>query len=376
MSETDLPEPDRAPGAPHPRETQALFGQTRAERDFLEAYNAGRLHHGWLLTGPRGVGKATLAWRIARFLLATPDNDDNGGGLFGDAAPAPATLDIVPEHPVSRRLLALSDPGLFLLRRGPNDKGDRISADIRVAEVRKLRNFFAMSASDGGRRVVIVDSADELNTSAANALLKILEEPPDRATLLLLSHQPSRLLPTIRSRCRELRLETLRAEDLEKALEQAGVALEADAEAMSALAAGSVGDALRLSSLDGLKLYAAIIALLDSLPRLDRARAVALAELATARGAEERRDLIFDLLGVALARLARTGAMGAPPSPEAARGEASVLARLSPSPAMARKWAHAAEQTGARMRHGRAVNVDPGTLLLDALFKLAEVTRD
>ncbi|MGR3697468.1 MAG: DNA polymerase III subunit delta', partial [Roseovarius sp.] len=140
MSEDGLlPEPDRVEGAPHPRETVQLFGQDAAESEFLDAFNTGRLHHGWLITGPRGVGKATLAWRIARFLLATPLVQEEG--LFG-APPAPVTLDVSADHPVARRMLALSDPGLFLLRRGPTDKGDRLAAEIRVSEVRKLGNFF------------------------------------------------------------------------------------------------------------------------------------------------------------------------------------------------------------------------------------------
>lgn len=149
----DLPEPDRAEGAPHPRDTPRLFGQARAEAAFLDAFNAGRLHHGWLMTGPRGVGKATLAWRIARFLLATPDD---AGGLF--AAPPPASLDVDPAHPVARRIAAQSEGRLFALKRGPNDKGDALARDIRVEEVRKMKSFFTLSATDGGRRVAIVDA--------------------------------------------------------------------------------------------------------------------------------------------------------------------------------------------------------------------------
>ena len=208
-----LPEPDRVEGAPHPRETAHLYGQAAAEAAFLDSYRRGRLHHGWLLTGPRGVGKATLAWKIARFLLATPADD---GGMF--APPPPETLDIPEDHPVARRMRALGEPGLFLLRRGENDSGTGLSAEIRIDEVRKVKHFFQMSAADGGRRVVIIDAADEMNVQASNGVLKILEEPPPNATLLLISHQPSRLLPTIRSRCRELRLSPLGAEDMATAL--------------------------------------------------------------------------------------------------------------------------------------------------------------
>lgn len=368
MTDDSLPEPDRIEGAPHPRETPRLFGQSAAEAAFLDAYATGRLHHGWLLTGPRGVGKATLAWRIARFLLATPPADA-GGGLFGDPPPPPDSLDIAADHPVARRMLAGAEPGLFVLRRGANDKGDRLSADIRVDEVRKLKSFLHLSAADGGRRVVIVDAADELNVAAANALLKLLEEPPAGATLLLVAHQPSGLLPTIRSRCRELRLAPLRPDDLAQALLQAG-ATAADTGALSVLAAGSAGEAIRLLNLDGLDNYARIVSLLASLPRLDRQAALALADSAAQRGAgESRLGLLLMLFDLFLARLARAGITGTT-GPEAAPGEAALFARLSPGPRAARTWADLHQTLGARGRHGQSVNLDPAALLLDMILRI------
>jgi DNA polymerase-3 subunit delta' len=372
MSGDALPEPDRAEGAPHPRETARLFGQEAAEAAFLDAHASGRLHHAWMLTGPRGVGKATLAWRIARFLLAQGGAQDDG--LFG-APPPPASLEVDPEHPVARRMRALSEPGLFLLRRGPNDKGDRLAQEIRVAEVRKMGNFFALSAADGGRRVVIVDAADELNTQAANALLKMLEEPPARTVMLLVAHQPSSLLPTIRSRCRMLRLAPLGPQDMARALAAAGIGPGDDpaaTAALSELAAGSVGAAVRLVTLDGVALYAEIAALMDSPPRLDRARALRLADSVAQRGAEARRELLFSLFDLFLARLARTGATGAPPATEATQGEAALLARLAPDAGRARAWAQTAEEVGARARHGLAVNLDPAALVLDTVLRIQQ----
>lgn len=374
-----LPEPDRVEGAPHPRETPRLFGQDVAEADFLDAFNTGRLHHGWLITGPRGVGKATLAWRIARFLLATPIPQDDG--LFG-APPPPTTLNVAPDHPVARRLLALSDPGLFLLRRSglgssENDRTKafaegRFSNDIRVHDVRELGKFVHLSAADGGRRVVIVDAADDLNTQAANAILKMLEEPPLRTVLLLVSHQPSGLLPTIRSRCRTLRLTPIGAHQMAEALEQAGVSVEGDPAALAELSGGSVGAAVRLLNLGGLTLYAELVGLMQSLPRLDRARALRLAEAAATRGGEERLDLLFSLTDLLLARLARAGAMGHAPQAEAAPGEAALLARLAPDARKGRDWADCAESIGARARHGRAVNLDPASLVLDMVFRIQQ----
>jgi DNA polymerase-3 subunit delta' len=380
MSDNDSPEPDRIEGAPHPRHAARVVGHDAAEQRFLDVFNSGRLHHGWLITGPKGIGKATLAWRIARFLIATPDGDD--GGFFG-APPAPETLDIPHDHPVSRRVAALAEPALFLLRRGgagstdndreKNFRDGKFSKIIRVEEARPMKQFFALSSTDGGRRVVIIDSADEMNPNAANAILKLLEEPPAQTVLLLISHQPSRLLPTIRSRCRELRLGPLQPDDVAAALDQAGIDQPTDSTALTELAGGSVGEAVRLITLDGIKLYAELIALLATLPRFDAARAQALADTAAARGGEERRQLLYHLLDIALARLARAGVTGLPPAVEVTPGEAEVLARLAPNPVAGRVWAQAAEEIGARLRHGEAVNLDPAALILDTVFKLQSI---
>lgn len=367
MATPDILPPDCIEGAPHPRETQRLFGHDVPEADFLRAFNSGRLHHGWLITGAKGVGKATLAWRLARFLLATPPND---GGMF--APPPPETLDISPENPVARRMAQLAEPRLFLLRRGLNDKETALSADIRVDEVRKMKSFFALSAADGGRRVAIIDAADDLNTGAANALLKLLEEPPAEVTFLVIAHQPHRLLPTIRSRCRELRLTPLAPEPLARALEQAGGAVEPDeVQPLGELAGGSVGEAFRLTNLDGLKTYAALISIFAGLPRLDRPRALALAETGAGKGAEDRFDLIVTLLDLFLARLARAGVRRQLP-PEAAPGEAALFARLAPDEQAARAWADLAQSLSLRARRGKAVNLDPAALLMDMVLKIDE----
>ena len=359
------PEPDRAPGAPHPRDTLRLIGQDAAEQDFLEAYTSGRLHHAWLISGPAGVGKATLAWRIARFLLATPKDD---GGMFG-APPPPQTLDIDATHPVAHRMHALSEPRLFLLRRPWDEKAERLKQEITVDEVRRMKGFFALSTTDGGRRVVIVDAADEMNINAANALLKLLEEPPADTVMLLVTHQPAHLLPTIRSRCRALRCQTLGPAEMAEALHQAGLDAGANAEALAALSGGSVGTALRLITLEGLRLYAEIVGIFA--PPADRQRALKLAESAAGRSNAGRFALMLELFDLFLARLARTGISG-PPRPEAAPDEAALLARLCPNAPASRRWATAQQELGARARHGRAVNLDPAALILDMVLKIHE----
>ncbi len=379
MSDGASPEPDRLDGAPHPRQTLHLYGQGAAEAEFLTAFTSGRLHQGWLMTGPRGVGKATLAWRIARFLLATPEPD--AGGLFG-APPPPASLDISPDHPVAHRVAALSEPGLFLLRRGAVGQSEgerekawedgRFSAVIRVDEVRKLAGFLHLSATDGGRRVVIVDAADDMNTQAANAILKLLEEPPARTTLLLVCHQPARLLPTIRSRCRTLRLGPLGADDMQAALAQAGAEVPpGEIAAIAELAGGSVGAALHLLQADGLALYGELLGLLGGLPALDRPRLLALADSCAARGQEARRDLTLSLCDTLAARLARAGVTGMPPDVDIVPGEGRVLAALAPDLAAGRRWAERVQEAGERARHARAVNIDTAQMVTDLVLTLA-----
>lgn len=364
-----MTEPDRIEGTPHPRDTRQLFGQEEAERDFLDTFSTGRMHHAWLLCGPRGVGKATLAWAIARFLLATPEPAEEG--FFG-AAERPSSLAIDPEYPVSRRMAAGAEPRLKAVTRSINPKTDRLRDEIVVEDIRALAGFFQLSAADGGRRAVIVDTADDMNPSAANALLKMLEEPPAAATLLLISHQPSRLLPTIRSRCRLLRLRSLPPEALAQALSQAGEQIDALGGPLAELSAGSVGAAIRLARLEGLKTYAEILKVLSAAPNDGRGAALRLAEAAARRGAEDWRDLLFELLDLSMARLARTGATGAPPAAEVVAGEAQMLRRLAPSALAGRAWADRAQACSARARHGIAVNLDPGALVLDTLIKARE----
>jgi len=361
---SDPAEPDRVEGTPHPRETARLFGQDAAQAQVLAALSGGRLHHGWLLAGPRGVGKATLAWRFARAALAMPPADAGFGGMF--APDPPATLDVSADHPVTRRILAGSEPGLLAIRRGLDDKG-RLRAQITVDEVRRLRDFFGLSAAEGGRRVVIVDAADELNPSAANAILKLLEEPPPGALLLLVAHRPDALLPTIRSRCRVLRLRPLGPEDLSAALAQALGQPPEDPSTLAELAGGSVGEAVRIVAGGGLALQARLLRLLGGLPRLDRAEVHDLADELSGREAESRLDLFLRLAGIALARLARAAATRRSDGPEAA-----LAARLGLPAAV---WAELAADLPARVRQGRAVNLDPAALVVDMCLRLERAAR-
>jgi DNA polymerase-3 subunit delta' len=368
MSEDGLPTSDQIDGAPHPRETAVLVGQQAAEQSFLEAFNGDRLHHAWMITGPRGVGKATLAWKLAKFLLANPPVDAND--MFG-APPAPTSLEIDLNHPIAARMSAGSEPGLFVLKRPYDEDKKKFKQQITVDEVRKLKGFFSLSATEGGRRIVIVDAADEMNVSAANALLKILEEPPADALLFLISHQPSRLLPTIRSRCRELRCVTLDASDMSTALTATGAEVGGHGPALAELSGGSVGEALRMLNLGGLDVYSDLVALAETFPKLDRTMMVALGEKAATRGQEARYELMLRLANILLSRLARAG-LGLQ-QVEAANGELAMLARLCPDVNASRAWASVSANISSRAQHGRAVNLDPSALVIDMVLAMNEV---
>ncbi len=244
---------DKEERIPEPRATDSLLGQADAEGEFLHAFNTGRPAHAWLITGRRGIGKATLAFRLARTVLAgdAPDAHDPGAALF-------------------RRVAAGGHADLLVVERAVDEKSGKRRAEITVDDVRGVREFLSKTPAEGGWRVVIIDSADQMNTNAANAVLKILEEPPSRAMLLLLAHNPGRLLPTIISRCRRLPAKPLDEEDLAELLARLRpeMSLE-DRQILVQISDGSIGRALGYSEGGGLGLYRDAVALLEKLPGLD-----------------------------------------------------------------------------------------------------------
>jgi len=250
---------------PHPRETAALFGHAEAERALLEAYKGGRIPHAWLIGGEAGIGKATLAYRMATFVLAHPD----------PAAPAvqkATSLAVPADRPVARRVASQSHTDLLTLERVFNEKTGKLFTTIRVDDVRRTVSFFGSTAGEGGWRIAIVDHVEELERAGENALLKVLEEPPPRSLLFLISNAPGRVLPTIRSRCRLLMLRSLPAEDVAKAaaavLGQS--ADDADIAAAAQAADGSVGRALMFLDGPALELRQRVLGLLDGLPQVDQ----------------------------------------------------------------------------------------------------------
>lgn len=365
MNLEDLPEPDRLPDTPHPRDAQGVMGHQRAVDDILAAINSDRVHHAWMITGPKGIGKATLAYQAAMTLLARPES----GGLFGDPAPETA-LGLPHDHSVATRIRAGSEPGLFVLRRPVDEKTKRLKQITTVEEVRKLRNFFAMSAGGNGRRVVIVDAMDELNNQAANALLKMLEEPPEGAVMFLVTHQPGAVLPTIRSRCRVLKLDPLNADDLQGAFATVQAHQVFDT-GLLPLAGGSVGQAITLAANGGLDIYSDLVKLFSGAPAIDRDALFKLAEQSSARGNDGGMDRLADMLDIFLSRLARASVTPAD-DVQACSGERDLFTRLNPAPQVARLWAEQQQHISQSLRAGLAVNLDPTALILDTAFKIEE----
>ena len=258
MSERE--EGDRLAGSPHPREQTKFFGHGAAEAEILAAFDRGRLPHALLLGGAEGIGKATLAYRVARFLLSKP-------------APGAKSLDVPADHPASRQVAALSHPDLVVLRRIASEEGKKPPSEIPVEMVRKAVSFFGSTAAMGGWRIAIVDSVEELNANGTNALLKVLEEPPPQSLFLLVSHMPGRVLATIRSRCRKISLRALSRADVVSAVESIADQIEGLPQAQigeaAAAADGSVRRAIALLLGEGLEVRNLTENLLAHLPAVD-----------------------------------------------------------------------------------------------------------
>lgn len=352
-----VPESDRIGDLPHPREQLHLFGHASAAQTLAAAARSGRLHHAWIIAGPKGVGKATLAWRFARALLAH------------GAAACPDDLSVAESHPIGRQVSGLTHPDLFLIRRTWDTDRKRFRVELPVDEVRKLHGFFSRHASYGGPRIAIVDSADDMSRSAQNALLKILEEPPAQALLLLISHAPGGLLPTTRSRCRMLTLRGLDNTAMHEAL--AALAPSADAgerELLCALADGAPGRALELSATGALALYREIVELLGRLPRLNGAKLFVFADkIARAEGGLAQFVAVLSQLEERLVR-------GAHAALDPVPGEDALLRHLRAVLPVSR-WTALWDELRIEAAQADELNLDKKQLVLNAFFAIEAAAR-
>lgn len=326
----------------HPRRRLVLYGHEEAEARLLRAVQAGKLHHAWLISGPRGVGKATLAFRMARYLAQPPGHW------------SPNTLAVPGDSETAHQLAAGAHPNVFVLQRRVDPKTKRLKTEISVDDAREAIGFVTMTSATGGWRIVVVDTADDLNLSSANALLKMIEEPPPRSIVLIVSHNPGTLLRTIRSRCLHLRLEPLPEAGVLQTLHSLPeAAISADGaglESAASLSRGSPGRALELLSSRG----AAAFVELRGRRGLSPARAV---EVAAAFGGRtmlpEDYQVFCELLTGWVAGQAREAAV---------QGRGDGLAR-----------AH--DDIVYSLRQADALNLDRRQTVTDALLRLDEALK-
>jgi len=325
----------------HPREVFDLTGHEGTEAAFEATRARGRLHHAWLLTGPEGAGKATFAYRAARRLLGAPP--DAAYGVLGAS----------PDHPVSRQVIAHAHPDLIVLERlGPDGKARKV---IPVDEARQLSEFFSKSPASAPHRVAIVDAADDLNVNAANAILKTLEEPPAHGVLLMVSHSPGRLLPTIRSRCRRLAFQPLNLEAAAAFVREREDISAEDALRLAKMAGGAPGGAWALAHADAIAMDDAARALLEGLPRPDESLALSLADRFRGAEGQAQFDLLFDRLAERVHGLC-------------AERAGQAIGGLDP-------WAGAWETLQRLSREVEALNLDRADALFSALGELRQAAR-
>ena len=344
MSQQDDDDTDEAP---HPRETTVLFGHAAAEAALLAAYRAGRMPHGILIAGPKGIGKATLAYRIARFVLSHPDSSARN-------VQHAVSLDVDPATGVARRIAAQAQPDLLVIERTVNERGV-LRNQIAVDDIRRTVPFFGSTAGEGGWRIAIIDAVDDLNRSGANALLKVLEEPPKRGLLLLVAHSTARVPPTLRSRCRIISLRPLVLEDVAAALAaSAGIAPEdPDITAAAAGADGSVARALTLLDEDALHLRQRALDLLARLPEVDPIDLHALGDALAGTDPLPLAAFLDTVNGWLSQRL------------DGGRGDLARLNRL----------AEASEHINAAARDAETYNLERKPLVFNVFGLLAEATR-
>ncbi|PLW77611.1 DNA polymerase III subunit delta' [Cohaesibacter celericrescens] len=356
MAETDheIPVFDALDNLAPPHQQHQFFGHEKVEKDLLSAWQTGKMHHAWLLTGPKGIGKATFAFRAARFIFN--EGIQETPGLLGDHKPS--NMDVRPDSHAARLTGNLAHPNLLVIDRPYDQKGKKYKTEITVDEVRKTVRFFGSTAGESTWRVCIVDPADELNSNAANALLKILEEPPKRTVFFLISHAPGRLLPTIRSRCRRLSMSPLENPQLSNAIASLDIAQGEIVSQLSEICDGSLRKAAELQSDDGLILVRAFERLLAPPFNPDYESLNAFADIVNQRGKEQRFAGFSDLVHRYLSHQLH----------HASRNTGATAKELYP---LAQAWDKADEM----IQQTRTFNLDKKQTTIDVMRMLAKASN-
>ncbi len=366
--------PPSIPSIPFPCDNPHLIGHEAAETELLQAFRNKRLHHAWLITGPRGVGKATLAFRFARFLLAH-GNENSDRFALPEEQLAPDLL-IASEHPIFKRIASGGHADLISVSRRMNDRTGRLRPEIGVEDIRSIANLLAHTSAEGGWRVVVIDAAEDMSRSSANALLKVLEEPPARSIFLLVSHMPGQVLPTIRSRCRQIALKPLDRSDVLALMRRYCPAMAPEeADRIASLSEGSIGSALSLGERGGLALYQSMVQLLQKLPDLDLLALNQLADQATGTGSDDQFAITRDFFVCLLARLIKTAATQEPCHGSASRSEeSSVVSQLATAASLDR-WLEVWEKTQRVLAGAESANLDRKQVILDLFLSVQSAVR-
>lgn len=346
-----------------PRLTRALVGHERPMEEFLSAARGARMPHAWLLCGPQGVGKASFAYLAARAVLSH------------DRPSAIAALSPAQDSEAGRLMETAVHPDLYVLKRSYNEKTGKFRNDISIEQTVEMKMSFGLTSARGGWRVAIIDAIEEMNKNSVNALLKLIEEPPEKCLFLIVCHHPGRVLDTIRSRCRQLHFNALDETALQEIVAGKLDAVDPNEAAAAAfLADGSAGRALALSENGGFELYREMVGVMETLPQLDVERLHGLAGRFGARAAPESFSLFCYLLAGWLHRYARALSTGQVFQP-VFEGEAELAARLMAGQLPLEPAVSLWEKLQQQARSVEALNLDKKQAVLDWLGELADATR-
>ena len=355
QSNRDSLEADILEGTPHPRFSSKLIGHEKAFQTFIKAQLGGRLHHAWILSGPKGIGKATLAWKIVTELSteANLNQDyDNSKVLL------------------AKKIMALSLSNLFLCRRPYDDKVQRLKKFITIDEIRKLKSFFQMSAIENEWRIAIIDCADDLNNAAANALLKLLEEPPNKSILIIISNQPGQLPATVRSRCRSLHLKKLNESEIKEVLTLSDLDIDSktadDRLVLSVIADGSAGMAITALNNNGITLFRECLEIFSGFPNFNRKQIQTLSE--NVKNNIEKFKFLSGIVLLIISRLALLTALSRNLTPT--KEESALVIRLSPIANVPDKLAELYSDLSKLFLSCEELNLDTANQIFNSFIKI------
>ena len=360
---------DKIAGAPHPMHTTKIIGHNAQKLDFLNCFAENRIPQCWLLAGDRGIGKASFAWQVSKFLLTTTHKPTD---LKIDLNSKDLNFILEPKSGgILSRITSGSEQRVHIVRRGYNESRKTFFKNISIDDIRKLQSYCSLSMADGGRRIIIIDSADDLNKSSGNALLKLLEEPPKNTLFLLISHQSNLLLSTIKSRCQKLSFSSLNEADLSAVLATIGCKVnQTEENALHILSQGSAGAACRLINSNGINLYKDILNITSSLPSLNINKTLQLNQDYFVKAKSNNFEIFFEMMQQFFSRLCKTGAMQTPILPSVSNEEEKIMTYLCPSPGSAYLWSEAANITLAKLNKGYFLNINIESLIMDAFIYL------